>query len=78
MGNVLIRLGGENGFDVITWVEEKENSKMDIRGMDEESVFFNLAGEKIQCQMFSTDKHHQIPNPQQPWRFCQWQCWRKR
>ena len=46
MGKVLICLGYDNEFDVITWVEEKKNSKMDIHGMDEESVVFNLAGGK--------------------------------
>ena len=29
--------------------------------MDEESIVFDLAGEKIHRQMFSTDQHHQIP-----------------
>ena len=46
MSKVLISMGDENGFNVITWIEEKGNPKMDIRGMDEESVVLNLAGEK--------------------------------
>ena len=46
MDKVLIFMGDESKFDVITWVEDKENSKMNIRGMDEEFVVFNLAGEK--------------------------------
>ena len=37
---------------------------MDIRGMDEESVVFNLVGEKVHRQIFSTYQHHQVPNLQ--------------
>ena len=28
----------------------------------------------IHRQIFSTDQHHQSPNPQQQWHFFQWQC----
>ena len=32
--------------------------------MDEEYVIFNFVGEILHRYMFSTDQHHQIPNPQ--------------